>query len=229
MSTTIITLLRSKERLENSLSYIKTIEGAENYDLVSIFPAVDASDEKQVDSIIKRYYTDDMLDIWKTLGGCPGCLLSHFSVIERFIKRGHRYGIILEDDFKIVRPLPKNDREIEDVFRKINVSPKDVDILFLNNRVVASGDNKVLYGCGLEGYIITQHGARKLAKLLMEKRQPTLADIKIIANSVGCLESPWFANIYQADRVEGFTINAYKSKDVYVALRGFTSTNANIK
>lgn len=215
MKIDIITLLRDKNRVCNVINYINSIVKKENYNVTNIFPAIDRNDTTKLEMLKKKYNC--------TLqGGRAGCALSHMLVMESFLKTNNKYQIIIEDDFKIIKPLPKNNNEIEKLFKEINVKPNNLDILYLNDRVYSDCKHRVNRGCGTEGYILTRHGAAKILKILKNKCDYPI-DLKMQGHFRKSFESGWCA--YSRSNDINIIINSYKSKTVYVLLQKNRSGN----
>ena len=217
MNTAIITLLRDKTRVCNVINYINSIVQEENYNDVNIFPAIDKKDTTKLD-MLKKQYNCSMN------GGPAGCALSHMLIMESFLKTDNKYQIIIEDDFKIIKPLPKNNNEIEELIKEINVDPDNLDILYLSGRVHGDHKHRVDNGCGTEGYILTRHGAEKIFTLLKNKCDAPI-DLKMQAHFAVAWKSDWCKNVYDALRSESdkIIINSYKSKTVHVLLNNYDS------
>lgn len=153
----IITLMNDKKRL----THVKKITTKHNF--IELFPAVDKNDTERINQLFKEFN-------FKINSGNPGmigCYLSHLIIIHNFLQSNKKYQIILEDDIKILRRLPKNITQIENLFKTINQSSKNIDILYINNRVNFDKNFRVNGGCGTDGYILTRHGAEKIYKILL--------------------------------------------------------------
>ena len=214
MKTTIITLLRDKTRVYNVIKYINSIVQEENYNDVNIFPAIDKKDATKLDMLKKKYNCS-------MHGGQAGCALSHMLVMESFLKTDNKYQIIIEDDFKIIKPLPKNNNEIEELIKEINVEPDNLDILYLSGRVHSDHKHRVDNGCGTEGYILTRHGAEKIFTLLKNKCDAPI-DLKMQAHFAVAWKSDW-CKCFRS-KSNKIIINSYKSKTVHVLLNNYDSS-----
>lgn len=212
MKTAIITLLRDKTRVCNVINYINSIVKDENYNDVNIFPAIDKNDTIKLD-MLKKQYNCSMH------GGQAGCALSHMLIMESFLKTDNKYQIIIEDDFKIIKPLPKNNNEIEELFKEINVEPDNLDILYLSRRVNSDYKHRVNNGCGTEGYILTRHGAEKIFTILKNKCDAPI-DLKMQAHFVTSYETGW-CDCYRSNTL---IINSYQSKTVHILLNNYESS-----
>ena len=212
MNTAIITLLRDKTRVCNVINYINSVVKEENYNDVNIFPAIDKNDTTKLD-MLKEQYNCSMH------GSHAGCALSHMLIMESFLKTDNKYQIIIEDDFKIIKPLPKNNNDIEELIKEINVDPDNLDILYLSGRVQSDDKHCVNNGCGTEGYILTRHGAEKIFTLLKNNCDAPI-DLKMQAHFATSYETGW-CDCYRSDNV---IINAYQSKEVHVLLNNYEST-----
>ena len=154
----IITLMNDKKRL----THVKKITAENNF--IKLFPAVDKNDKERINKLFKEF------NFKINSGNHPGmigCYLSHLIIIHNFLQSNKKYQIILEDDIKILGKLPKNVRQIEKLFKTINQSAGDIDILYINNRVGFDKNFRVNGGCGTDGYILTRHGAEKIYKILL--------------------------------------------------------------
>ena len=202
----IITLFSDKRRMHHVQSF------KEKHQHINIFKAVDKQDnEKMVH--LREYYN------MKIKEGAAGCALSHILLIEKFISSNSKYQIVLEDDFKIVKELPKTNKEIDEMIAQVNQTPEMVDILYLSERVNANNKYQVINGCGTEGYILTKHGAKKILAVLTNKCDYPI-DIKIQGHFHLANENKWC----QCGTIhKNIVINAYKSKEPYVLLNNFLS------
>ena len=209
MNTSIITILNNETRLSNVKNYINSVEKDEN---VNIFPAVDKNDIPRLE-MLKKVYNCTML------GGHAACALSHMLIMESFLETDNQYQIVLEDDFKVIKPLPKNISEIELLCKQIKVNPKKIDILYLSGRVQRTYKYRICNGCGTEGYILTRHGANKILKLLKNGCDAPI-DLKMQAHFELARRLGWCSNHRSDNNV---IINAYGTKKIYVGINEYPS------
>ena len=91
--------------------------------------------------------------------GEAGCCLSHISIIKYFLDSDEKYCIIMEDDCKIIRRIPQKIIDYDNIFNK------DVDILYLSNRVFDNKKGEIVRGVGTECYVIDRKGGEKILKI----------------------------------------------------------------
>jgi glycosyl transferase family 25 len=160
----VISLLRAldrRERIHTSLTKFNHT--------YTFFNAIDGSDKSLIQEL-KIKYNSTLADTHSA------CAISHIMVLEQFLKSNDKYIIILEDDAKILKKLPINIDEVENMFKDINIdNSENIDILYLHNRVKCNsfslfnysfGSYKITGGCGMEGYICTRIGASKIINVL---------------------------------------------------------------
>jgi GR25 family glycosyltransferase involved in LPS biosynthesis len=202
----IITLMKNEERLKNAKSL-----NAKN---VNIFEAVDKDDNEKLSKLVDRFNVK-FKEVNMHMRGSQACLISHILVIEKFLSSPHKYLIVLEDDFKIVKDLPTSDVNIEAMFAEINQKPENVDILYINNRYKYDDNYRIIEGVGTEGYILTKHGAKKIYEIILKNGADLYIDhllckyCKIEEDS-----SEWSPGRAGGDKDN--VINCFRSKDHYV-------------
>lgn len=209
----IITLIKDKKRLQNA----KSIKGKN----VNIFEAVDKDDYEKM-SKLSHQYNLKIPDAMEHADGTRACLLSHILVIEKFLSSPSKYLIVLEDDFKIIKGLPKTYNSIEAMFAEIDQKPENVDILYLNDRYQYNNNYRIIGGVGCEGYILTKHGAQKIYSFLKHGCSKPIDD-KLSSH---CQLQEESDHIYRRNNKTDIITNCFKSKDIYVTSNeraGFTS------
>ena len=217
----IITLVRVKERYENVSKYL-----SENKNW-KIFPAVDKQDKERLESLRKKYSMNITKGNKDKLAQ-TGCALSHILVLEKFLKSISKYHIIMEDDIDILREMPKTTEEVDEIIESIGQTYDSTDIIYLSDRVQCDDSYRVNNGCGLEGYLVTRHGAKKLLSIVNK-------------NLNNPIDLAWQGH-YGINRTNddglwcykernpniNISINAFKTKIVYVGQNSI-SKNTNIK
>jgi GR25 family glycosyltransferase involved in LPS biosynthesis len=206
-------MLSNETRLSNVKNYINKISEEKNCNDVNIFPAVDKNDISKLE-MLKKEYNCTMH------GGHAGCALSHMLIMESFLKTDNMYQIILEDDFKVIKPLPNNISEIEELCKQIKVNPNELDILYLSGRVNRDRIYRICNGCGTEGYILTRHGAKKIFELLKNGCDAPI-DLKMQAHFEKARKSGWLRDFRSDNNV---IVNAYRTKEIYVGINEYPSS-----
>ena len=202
----LILLENNKERYEYAMEILNKNNN------ISIFYAIDKNNKKNIDYFTKMYN----IQIFNY--GEIACALSHMLLIKSFINSKSKYQIVLEDDFKIIKRLPSNENEIENMLNDINIDYNNVDILYLTKRVQKNNKYEFINGCGTEGYILTKHGAEKIFNLLKNGLNYPI-DIFLqrhYKHGIYLFKN----NTYQINTI----INAYCSKHVYIDLMNFKSS-----
>jgi GR25 family glycosyltransferase involved in LPS biosynthesis len=209
INTHIISLKRVSERREYVEDYIQKNPSC------SIFEAIDKLDEERIIPLIKKHE----MDIEPKYASC---ILSHLSIINNFLDSDKKYQIIMEDDFKVKKQLPKSVDDVEKMIKEIGVHKQYVDILYISDRVDINDKYEIIGGCGTEGYILSRKGAMKL-KYILNKGVKHPVDLQFQAHYKYCDYIRDLINV----RVKFVIVNAYRSKDIYVTCRGLESTINN--
>ena len=119
---------------------------------------------------------------------------------------------MLEDDFKIVKDLPKTDDSIEAIFAEIDQEPENVDIMYLNDRYIINNKNIIIGGVGCEGYILTKHGAQKAYEFLKHGANEPIDTMF----GTHCKLQEDSDRIYRMWNKTDIVTNCFRSKDIYV-------------
>ncbi len=139
------------------------------------FRGVDALELSDVPSFIR----------FNTTRGTIANIASHRDVWSRIVSLHVPAAVIIEDDVTLTGPLP---------IEKLADELVDVDIVFLNNRVVpdysllseipldslSSSLVPTWFGCGTDGYLVTRRGAQKLLELFECAVAPV--DVQLMAH-----------------------------------------------
>jgi GR25 family glycosyltransferase involved in LPS biosynthesis len=97
--------------------------------------------------------------------GAVGCYLSHLNCYKEIATQKEEYGIIFEDDVKILKPNLLND-----INTVIELIPSDWDILLLGCVCFVCGKSSQYYDVNryflMHGYIVKKSSARKILHIL---------------------------------------------------------------
>lgn len=122
----------------------------------------------------------------EALIGEIGCYMGHKRCWEKIIKENLENILILEDGIIFD----------EDIFNdNINKYNKNYDIIFVNKEMKRNGN--MLYGYGLQGYILSKNGAKKLLNLCRTMTIPIDLQIRNLCN-----EKKIICEIYDRPLVE---------------------------
>lgn len=120
--------------------------------------------------------------------GDLGCLASHIQVWHEIVDKNLNFALILEDDAVLTGRPPID---------SLGKTLADIDIIFVNNRIVPSYHSisvfeitsesnfclPIVNGCGTDGYIVTNQGARKLLEIFEVIIAPI--DVQILSHLQG--------------------------------------------
>ena len=154
---------------EKSLEYLRSV-GIEN---VVVFNAVDGK-KLNIDgldnvSLFTKYLINNPIkrsshEQINSPGGV-GCFMSHLACWKELVKSNKSVAFIFEDD---LRPEISFEKDFEDSFQKL---PSDFDMFSFGYLVIRGKPQKTETGLktgklffGLQGYLITKNGAKKLIK-----------------------------------------------------------------
>ena len=155
----VINLDRAPERLirfKNSF-----IEHNLPYD-IERFQAVDKLDKERMDKLKSIYNAE--------IGRVTACALSHIEVIREFLDSDDDVIYIFEDDAIITN---KQIFDMEHILTSMKIQYIDFDMIYLNARIQKHPkDFGANAGCGLEGYIVSKHGAKKLMSISQNMKHP---------------------------------------------------------
>lgn len=195
----VISLKRSQKRFNDAK--ILTLK----HKNMDVFHAIDYLDNPLFEQLRQKH----KVNLTK---GHAGCALSHIILLQQFLESTHKYTIILEDDCIINHPLPINNLQVELMFKRIGIRNfRQVDILFLTDRINYNKYYQVTGGCGTEGYIVTRHGAQKILRSLIKLDHPI--DLRLLAHV------PKYDNRHALSIIyPKLSINAYHSKQVLVSM-----------
>lgn len=130
-----------------------------------------------------------------------GCFMGHYNCWKYIVDNKLESCLILEDGIEVLR----ND------FDKLSISSK-LDILFVNEEMQYNNNIKQLIGYGLQGYIITQKGAKKLLEKCYTLSAPIDLQIRHLCNinelNYSVINKPFFKrNHNRASSIEGKQLN----------------------
>lgn len=115
--------------------------------------------------------------------GQIGCAASHVRTWKKFLRQGHKYAIILEDDIYPFQDMPTTEEEVEAFCQKERLNPNQIDMLFIRGFVYhkhRKPNKSCTGGYGLTAYLITRSGAKKCIQAVIGKVAPI--DLVIVAN-----------------------------------------------
>jgi len=146
--------------------------------------------------------------------GESACALSHKKLLEKIVELKYDWAIILEDDVRPIKKIPTTVEEFENANGKI---PINTDVIFLNDRINGKKKNHLKYleelnGYGLEGYMVSNSGAKKLLKLCDDITKPI--DLVFLAH-VNFKKLKTFRNT----KYQLLEINGYRTMFPYVKIR----------
>lgn len=174
MTIFIINLLEAKERKLHVLNQIKSYI---KYSNIIIIKACDGSGLSEIDKEkffdIKKYKKKNL---WMITNEEIGCTLSHRKCLQSFIKTHSRYGLVIEDDINVIKPLNK----YIEYSKKILKSSKPRIVLlsgwhwFSNKKEIANNEFicKVVDARLAHAYIIN----RPAALLILSRKPYFIAD-----------------------------------------------------
>lgn len=99
-----------------------------------------------------------------------GCYMGHYKCWEHIVKNNIQCCLILEDGIDVLRTDFDN-----------LIINSDTDILFVNKEMVKNSLNKLI-GYGMQGYIVTLNGARKLMEKCYTLYLPIDLQIRNLCN-----------------------------------------------
>jgi len=88
----------------------------------------------------------------ESLLGELGCYMGHYNAWKHVVDNKLESCLIMEDGVNIINPE----------LNKLTI-PKTLDILFVNSEIEVHPTDQI-YGYGLQGYVVTYEGAKKLMK-----------------------------------------------------------------
>jgi GR25 family glycosyltransferase involved in LPS biosynthesis len=169
----------------------------------------------------EKFYGNDLFP-----RGSFASFLSHREVWLRFLESENPIAVICEDDALPIGRFPKYSKDF--------FIPKDADVVFVNNRMGegflsseyfnASCDSKLKYydvfvalmnicrekiimsGPGLDGYILTKQGAKKLVALYEEIKYTMNNDWFVVFNSLSADQRDQFRKTEGTGRLDKVTL-----------------------
>ena len=190
----VINLDRAPERLERFTS------SAQKHGIVfERFSAIDKYDTNRIEELRKEY----------KMCLAPqhsACALSHLKVLEDFVESNFDYCIIFEDDAKITHGgFTDIDQLIKDT------KSERVDMIYINNRIRSDSTHRITRGCGLESYIVSKEGARKLLSNKYNMNQPIDFWFQASTHFYKTTNHAWRKNF----EIKDVCVYAYKSTRPY--------------
>lgn len=148
--------------------------------------------------------------------------LSHQRAIHQFLDSGEPIGMVFEDDSRPGEALARLDPSLD-----LDV-PEDFDVLFLHDRTWRKGASSnyenwrvVRGGIGLEAYVVTRAGARKI----LQGFRPVVeeCDIQLMTFMAGYADLEVREEIWAALKEEGHA--AFPSIIAYAPVRPYFQTD----
>lgn len=169
----IINLDRNTSRLAGSLNYYN--QSDLNFVPLKRFSAIDGKklELSEIEKIVTPSVYKGILELDSTnkrsresqlTRGMIGCYLSHLEIYKKILEGKYNMGIVFEDDIVIDSNIYKN--SIKDIDK---IYPCDWDIILLGYITFFDykdqGDYYDVYNFwGLQGYVISKKGAKKIIK-----------------------------------------------------------------
>lgn len=201
-----INLDRSKNRWENIKNQFLNF----NQDVIR-FPASDGKNLndgdlpflwEKIDRSYRHYGKNEALSNLEFKPGVVGCALSHYRLWKFAVKHNIDFFCVIEDDVKIIKKI----ENIE--------YPDNFDILYINDRIKSNADNHAIDGVGLDGYILSLKGAKKLIKVCRDLLGPV--DYRVQAHIRGFIEN-------SVQNKECLLFHSFKNKNIII--EGYKTVN----
>lgn len=148
------------------------------------------------------------------------CMLSHITILKKFVKSDKQYIIIQEDDCILLQKLPTCDNDIDNILKDINTDYENTDIIYLTKRIHNNKNYEVTQAIGTEGYIVTKHGAKKIIEATYYENKP----IDWIIEAY-CVYGRKIIRDKISNRKNHIIIKAFKSKTPFVTFDNRLKSN----
>ena len=201
MKCYIINLEEASDRKQFFLNQLRIVDKdgihTKHFDF---FPAISKNNTDQM----KKYCKEFNITLQ---GGEACCAISHLLVLRKIIEMEEEYTVIFEDDAKI---LTLHFFDIDNLMKEINI--KEFDIMYLNNRIKHNDKYEPINGWGLEGYIVSKQGAKKIYDILTCDVLSSPIDNQIQSHIKGMK----IARSCHRKKLPNLWLKAYRTKTAFV-------------